>query len=544
MDSQTRKTLVRKRAAVKARVTQIKKYIDNLQENVDVHNVNVRLQLLEKVWEEYNIVQDQLEYEDDDEMQQHVLDREVFTETYCELRARIDRIIAHDRRAGEVSSADLQTPRALHDTNNSLAPKIKLPTIEIPKFAGRITKFKHFYDTFNSLIINNKALDDVQKFHYLLSSVTSEARQLIENLPVTQQNFHVAWNLLCDRYNNECLIAAAHMKSLLSLPMINKESATDLRVLINQFQSNLNAVKALHLGIPLHEVLLSQILIEHVDDLTRKQWEMKAVTQGVTELEELIKFLEGKCQALELIHVSQQLRDTNSNSSISKQTKHAYVATHNSCVLCKDSHPLCRCKQFKKASSHQRLNLIRQNQLCFNCLSSSHDTPQCSVEWRCKFCSRKHNLLLPCKSKLIQKNNNHNDCNNEHQPHMTKSEQNKNSQSGVTVCHASKGRPSSQLLLATAIVHVRDKYGQLVKCRALLDSASQGHFVTEHLVQLLHLRKYRTHVLVQGINEITKTIHYAASLEVKSRFSTWETKINCAVLPKMNRNDSSHICRL
>jgi hypothetical protein len=62
MDSQTRKTLVRKRAAVKARVTQIKKYIDNLQENVDVHNVNVRLQLLEKVWEEYNAVQDQLEY--------------------------------------------------------------------------------------------------------------------------------------------------------------------------------------------------------------------------------------------------------------------------------------------------------------------------------------------------------------------------------------------------------------------------------------------------------------------------------------------------
>jgi hypothetical protein len=84
MDSQTRKTLVRKRAAVKARVTQIKKYIDNLQENVDVHNVNVRLHLLEKAWEEYSAIQDQLEYEDDDETQEHVLDREVFTETYCD----------------------------------------------------------------------------------------------------------------------------------------------------------------------------------------------------------------------------------------------------------------------------------------------------------------------------------------------------------------------------------------------------------------------------------------------------------------------------
>ena len=141
-----------------------------------------------------------------------------------------------------------------------------MPTTEIPKFRGRITEFKHFHDTFNGLIINNQPLDDVQKFHYLLSSVTTEAHQLVQNLPVTQQNFHVAWNLLCDRYNNERLIAAAHVKSLLSLPVMNKESATDLRALINQFQSNMNAIKALDLSIPLHEVLLSQILIEHVDE--------------------------------------------------------------------------------------------------------------------------------------------------------------------------------------------------------------------------------------------------------------------------------------
>jgi len=69
--------------------------------------------------------------------------------------------------------------------------KIKLPTIQIPKFGGQIAEFKYFHDTFNSQIINNQALDDVQKFHYLLSSVTNKVHQLIQNLPVTQQNFHV-----------------------------------------------------------------------------------------------------------------------------------------------------------------------------------------------------------------------------------------------------------------------------------------------------------------------------------------------------------------
>jgi hypothetical protein len=166
--------------------THINKYIDSLPDTVNMHDVNVRIQLLEKVWEEYNAVQDQLEY-DDDETQQHELDREAFTETYCELRPRIDRIISEDRRARDISSAELQKLRGTHEKGNCLAPKIKLPTIEIPKFGGQITKFKYFYDTFNSLIINNQALDDVQKFHYLLSSATNEVHQLIQNLPVTQQ---------------------------------------------------------------------------------------------------------------------------------------------------------------------------------------------------------------------------------------------------------------------------------------------------------------------------------------------------------------------
>ena len=66
-------------------------------------------------------------------------------------------------------------------------PKIKLPIIEIPKLGVRITEFKHFHDTFNRVIMSNQALDSVQKFHYLLSSVTTEVHQLIQNLPVTQQ---------------------------------------------------------------------------------------------------------------------------------------------------------------------------------------------------------------------------------------------------------------------------------------------------------------------------------------------------------------------
>jgi hypothetical protein len=49
MDSQTRKALVRKRAAVNARMTNIKKYLNSLQDTIGVHDVNVRLQFLGKL---------------------------------------------------------------------------------------------------------------------------------------------------------------------------------------------------------------------------------------------------------------------------------------------------------------------------------------------------------------------------------------------------------------------------------------------------------------------------------------------------------------
>jgi len=64
--------------------------------------------------------------------------------------------------------------------------------------------------------------------------------------------------------------------------------------------------------------------------------------QAMTELETIIKFLECKCQALELIHASQHPNNNNNISGVSKPTKHACVATHNSCVLCRGNHPFYR----------------------------------------------------------------------------------------------------------------------------------------------------------------------------------------------------------
>ena len=64
------------------------------------------------------------------EMQQHELDTEAFTETYGELRARINRIIVDDRLAGEVSPAKSQMPRTLQENRNASAQRLNCPPLK------------------------------------------------------------------------------------------------------------------------------------------------------------------------------------------------------------------------------------------------------------------------------------------------------------------------------------------------------------------------------------------------------------------------------
>ena len=93
--------------------------------------------------------------------------------------------------------------------------KLRLPPIKLPVFNNKPTEFKHFFDTFNSLVLNNETLDNIQSYYYLLSVVSGEAHEVIENLPVTADNFPIAWKLICDRYDNPRLIANAHVRALL-----------------------------------------------------------------------------------------------------------------------------------------------------------------------------------------------------------------------------------------------------------------------------------------------------------------------------------------
>ena len=117
---------------------------------------------------------------------------------------------------------------------------------------------------FQSLIVKNHSLSNVQKFHYLLSALQGEAQFA---------NSENAYQLVCNRYNNKRLNAINYVKALLNLPSVSKNNSTQLRKLINEVSANCDTVKALKLDVRLDKLLLLQLVLNKVDLSTRTEFE-------------------------------------------------------------------------------------------------------------------------------------------------------------------------------------------------------------------------------------------------------------------------------
>jgi hypothetical protein len=95
---------------------------------------------------------------------------------------------------------------------------------------------------------------------------------------------------------------------------------------------------------------------------------------------------------------------------------------------------------------------------------------------------------------------------------------------------------NNQILLSTVVLQVYDSAGTPCLCRALLDSGSQSNFITEHLSQLLKLKKTPTNLNVFGINEKTTIIKRKIQAQIKSRMTEYSVCLDFIILPSITGN--------
>lgn len=114
----------------------------------------------------------------------------------------------------------------------------------------------------------------VIKFQYLISVINDEALDLVKSLPISEDNFKVAYDLLKSRYHSprRLVTLTINTSKILELPSLNYKP-TSMRLFDNSYNENMQALKALGTDISRTNPLLSTILLKKVDIDLRKHFE-------------------------------------------------------------------------------------------------------------------------------------------------------------------------------------------------------------------------------------------------------------------------------
>ena len=125
-----------------------------------------------------------------------------------------------------------KTPASADDTTVTLpeARMVKLPKLEAPTFDGNILHWLTFWEQFRVAIHDRDDLSKAQKLVYLRQSLKEgSAKNAIEGLSRSGEQYDEAIKCLRDRYNRPRLIHEAHVRRIIEVPHLRDNTDRELR---------------------------------------------------------------------------------------------------------------------------------------------------------------------------------------------------------------------------------------------------------------------------------------------------------------------------
>ncbi|KPJ16510.1 hypothetical protein RR48_08101 [Papilio machaon] len=513
------KELLKKRSTIKGRLTKFKEYLTVLSQikpvdltTLQIKEVTLRLAKFQELFSSFDNLQSQIELlsvDDDEQLKERDLLENQFYSSISTAQDILDAIpVTKERFDGSMASA--VSGSCSHAINT-----VKLPTIKLPTFDGNYLKWLEFRDTFDSLINSNDSIPTINKFHYLRSALEGSATVVIKSIEFTTANYKVAWDLLCERYNNKNILINNHLKALYHIEPITRESFKALRYLIDQVSKNLRALGTLGLPTEQWDVLVVFMMSSKLDVTTNRKWEEhKNSLTTLPTLNDFNTFLRNRADVLETTQSTRCDRPDNKSHFKSQHSSKSLVAASTStvaqkriCSICKNDHRVYLCPTFLEMSLKERQDKTDKLKLCANCLREGHNVNRCRLKGCCRSCKGKHNSLLHIEQENVL------------------------TSAPVSLAVSS----TKQVLLCTAVVDIVNPQNNVCKpARILLDTGSQSCFITNALKNKLDLSINKINsVNVSGINNIGFNISERCHIQLNSRVSSFTTELDCLVVPNI-----------
>ncbi|XP_047024876.1 uncharacterized protein LOC124633636 isoform X1 [Helicoverpa zea] len=530
---------IRKRSAIKGQVTKFYNYLQEISKNTPISSLQskeivLKIEKFQTLLSTFDTLQTEIELNCSD-LEEQLAERELIEENFHKCIALAQEI----NESASVSKTEHQKHESEYGSvNNSQCShrfsSVKLPTIKLPSFDGNYLKWLEFRDTFDSLINSNENIPNINKFHYLRSSLEGGALVVIKSIEFTSNNYKVAWDLVCQRYNNKNLLINNHLKALFNIEALTRESHKALRFLIDLVSKNLRALNTLGQPTDKWDALIIYMVSTKLDSTTSRKWEeLKNGLPELPTLEQFNDFLRNRADVLETTQVQNISRNDNYKSQGPREQKYSnsksFVSSMSnnnsykkSCDICHESHHLHVCSKFNDMSTEARLDTALKLKLCLNCLRSGHTAKHCFLKGSCKYCNKKHNSLLH-KDSTVGCSSSSSNTNNNNLPSNTLP---------TTLSAVS----ASQVLLCTAIVEIVNPENNIsYRARALLDTGSQSSFITNKFKIKLGLQTQCSNpIRIAGIGNVQCDITERCSLKLFSCIDkSFNLEMMCLVVPQI-----------
>ncbi|XP_062529317.1 uncharacterized protein LOC119629802 [Bombyx mori] len=379
----TLKELNARRSSVRGRITKYKNFFNKISETqptlqVDLCMLNQRYESLREMFSKFDELQTQIEIMNTANLEAELDIRDDIETDFSSLIAKTQLFL----EANQTQREDFRPANSEICSNCSNPSQhisgFKLPTIKIANFDGTYFKWLEFRDTFTSLIHSNNKIESVHKFHYLNSYLEGEAAHVISNLEVSSANYDEAWQLLCERYNNEKQLISNHLNSLCNLQPVSRDSSKDLKFLIDHISKNLRALNTLGEPTASWDTLVIHLVTSKLDSSTNFKWEEhRSNFKRSPSLKDFFCFLKARADILESIQLNRTERASINKRPLNSfdlskgqrpQTRSFVISAGQSsssstsiCVLCGGDHRLYDCATFLAKSIADRTAEVQEH---------------------------------------------------------------------------------------------------------------------------------------------------------------------------------------
>lgn len=435
--------------------------------------------------------------------------RTVVDGNYSELREAMRLLMITQR-------AMMENQRLAHVAGDQV-PEVRLPAINVPMFNGERKNWISFKNIYVTTIHNRTDLEASLKMKYLVSYVDGYAKLLVNSYPISDAHYEEAWAALTNYYDKKKFTVFSLVREFVDQPGVITASTGGLRKLVTTSDEVLRQLNVLGDEFNARDPWLIHLLLDKLDEETRLLWAQQIVHVENPSVDDFLKFLNSRCDALETcaafsMKATPQVTKTETEmqavNNKTVQSLHLAIAAEK-CAKCSKEHPVYRCDEFKKMDIKCKRKLVMQARLCYNCLGPSHMAKRCSSKSVCRTvgCGQRHHSLL-CPQRKLQKQF--------ITPILKPSSQPPRS----TDVQIPVEVPRKALVLPTAVIRIRKNDGSLLPVRTLIDSGSEASLISETCFNKLGLPRSNDKIEVTGMGDrAAGTANGLVKLVISNRFS-------------------------